>query len=72
MENRFSVATFKGSNDVFGWNGCLIDNKTSKRYTLVNEVLVEEFYGQKTWMRCAFDTKADMVKAAQKMIRRLR
>jgi len=68
---RFAVAWFKGSNDTFGWNGALVDNQTGKRHNLVNEVLFEEFQGQQTWTRCAFDTKADLTAAARKLAHRL-
>jgi hypothetical protein len=71
MATRFAVAWTKGSNDTFGWNGFLVDNQTGKRHRLVNEVLFEEFQGEQTWMRCAFDTKADLTKAAQRMARRI-
>jgi len=71
MENRFAVAWTKGSGDTFGWNGYLVDNQTGKHHKLVNEVLFEEFQGERTWMRCAFDNKADLTDAAKKMAQRL-
>lgn len=71
MTNRFAVAWTKGSNDTFGWNGYLVDNATGRRHSLKNEVLFEEFQGEATWMRCAFDTKADLTKAATRLARRL-
>lgn len=71
MVSRFSVAWTKGSNDTFGWNGFLVDQDTGKRHRLVNEVPFEEFHGERTWMKCAFDTKADLTAAAIKMARRI-
>lgn len=71
MANRFAVAWTKRSNDTFGWNGFLVDSQTGKRHRLVNEVLFEEFEGQQTWIRCAFDTKADLTAAATRLARRL-
>ncbi len=71
MSNRFAVAWTKGSNDVFGWNGFLVDNQTGKRHRLINEVVFEEFQGERTWMRCAFDSKADLTAAALREARRI-
>ena len=71
MKDRFAVAWFKGSNDAMGWNGCLVDRSTGKRHRLANEALFEEFQGQQTWMRCAFDTKADLTAAAMRMARKM-
>ena len=71
MTNRFAVAWVKGSNDTFGWNGYLVDNANGKRHSLKNYVLFEEFQGEQIWTRAAFDTKADLTKAAMKLARRL-
>ncbi len=71
MANQFAVAWFKGSNDTFGWNGCLVDNATGKRHPLKNYVRFEEFHGEETWTQAAFDTKADLTKAAARLARRL-
>ena len=71
MDNRFAVAWTKGSNDTFGWNGFLVDNLTGKRHRLVNEAQFEEFQGEQTWTRCAFDTKFDLTNAAKRLARRM-
>ena len=71
MTNRFAVAWFKGSDDTLGWNGCLVDNATGERHTLRNYVRFEEFQGETTWTRAAFDTKADLTKAAMRRAREL-
>ena len=68
---KFSVAWTKGSNDVVGWNGWLVDKSTGKRITLHHYEVFEEFQGERTWMRCAFPTKADLTAAAIREARKI-
>lgn len=70
-KSRFAVAWFKDSNDILGWNGCLVDNTTGKRHTLRHYEVFEQFQDEVVYQRCAFPTKAALTAAARREARRL-
>ena len=68
---RFCLITDKDSNDTWGWNGYVKDRETGRRYPLVKTVVDYVVDDEVGYAHCAFDTKAEMLRAASRMARRL-
>lgn len=66
MAGRFKLMIRKGSNDVWGWNGFVLDTQTGKRHGLINTVLDYELDGERAYSHCAFDTREEIHRAANR------
>lgn len=63
FRERFKIAIVRSSNDVWGWNGRLIDKQEGKSYPLIK--IVGDGHGAA--MRCAYDTRDELMRAARRM-----
>jgi hypothetical protein len=68
---RFALYVQKDSNDVWGWNGYVLDRASNKRHGLLKVVLDYEVDGERGYSHCAFDTRAELVAAAKRKVRTL-
>lgn len=63
-KGRFTLLTAKDSNDMWGWNGWVLDRQTNLRHPLIKTYVDYVLDGEIGYGTCAFDTKEEMRKAA--------